>query len=353
MNNDNDIWVFLSHSNEDFSKVRKLRNLLEENGFRPIMFYLKCMEDETRIEELRTLINDEIDSRNRFIYCQSIKAQISSWVKEELKHLRETNRSYDTFDVDNTNDQELENFVERYKDDSMVYISYARDDIKIAEDIFYRLGKYDKYRVFLDKDSVNDITDYASQLKSAIQHAATRGIFISLLSKNAISRQWVKEEIQTALRLNQKKHLIPVILDDFKKTSQLESPFQQILNYHSIDVSHENEVNKANIIVDKLIEMWYTPGDILAMANQFRDNLQDKEEAERLYAIFFRLADESQNPMALYTLAKCYEFGYGVPIDLNQAYNLYCECRAEMGGNSLIGSNTLNQCCQRVYDKMH
>ena len=72
---DNEIWVFLSHSNKDFEKVRILRNLLEENGFRPIMLYLRSKEDPSKVDELRQLIFDEIDHRNRFIYCKSPNAE--------------------------------------------------------------------------------------------------------------------------------------------------------------------------------------------------------------------------------------------------------------------------------------
>ncbi len=57
---DEEMWVFLSHSNKDFSKVRILRNLLEEEGYRPLMFFLQCLNDEDEIDEL---IKREIDCR--------------------------------------------------------------------------------------------------------------------------------------------------------------------------------------------------------------------------------------------------------------------------------------------------
>lgn len=45
-NINNGIWVFLSHSNKDYDKVRTVRNILEEHGFRPLMFFLKCLDDD-------------------------------------------------------------------------------------------------------------------------------------------------------------------------------------------------------------------------------------------------------------------------------------------------------------------
>ena len=70
--NENDIgegfWVFVSHSTKDFEKERLVRNALEDSGFRPILFYLKCMENEDEINEL---LKREIDARRRFILCDS------------------------------------------------------------------------------------------------------------------------------------------------------------------------------------------------------------------------------------------------------------------------------------------
>ena len=33
-------YIFLSHSHDDIEKVRKLRNMLEDEGFEPLCFYL-------------------------------------------------------------------------------------------------------------------------------------------------------------------------------------------------------------------------------------------------------------------------------------------------------------------------
>ena len=49
MKEDNGIWVFLSHSNKDFDKVRVVRNFLEEQNYKPIMFFLKALNDDDEI----------------------------------------------------------------------------------------------------------------------------------------------------------------------------------------------------------------------------------------------------------------------------------------------------------------
>ena len=47
-------YVFISHSHQDIQKVRQIRNAMEEAGFEPLCFYLKCLsdEDETLLSEL-------------------------------------------------------------------------------------------------------------------------------------------------------------------------------------------------------------------------------------------------------------------------------------------------------------
>ena len=99
MSGNNEIWVFLSHSNKDYEKVRIVRNILEEHGFRPLMFFLKCLDDDKNDEEVRHLIHREIDSRHRFILCDSPNAQASDWVKEEVDYIKSKERFYQTVDL--------------------------------------------------------------------------------------------------------------------------------------------------------------------------------------------------------------------------------------------------------------
>lgn len=36
-------WIFISHSHLDIDIVRRIRNKLEDRGFEPLMFFLKCI----------------------------------------------------------------------------------------------------------------------------------------------------------------------------------------------------------------------------------------------------------------------------------------------------------------------
>ena len=96
MNTEN-TWVFLSHSNMDFPKLTIVRDKLEALGYRPLLFFLKCLEDD---KEIRALIYREIDARERFILCRSENSEKSDWVKEEVKYIESLRRPYEVIDLE-------------------------------------------------------------------------------------------------------------------------------------------------------------------------------------------------------------------------------------------------------------
>src|SRR2546430_8848168 len=75
-------WIFLSHSHKDFDKVRGLRNELEMQGHHPLLFFLKCLNDDSEIDDL---VRREIEARSWFILCDSQNSRSSRWVQEERK----------------------------------------------------------------------------------------------------------------------------------------------------------------------------------------------------------------------------------------------------------------------------
>lgn len=74
-------WIFLSHSNKDFEQVREIRNELEHRGHKPLMFFLRCLEnDDARLPEL---LKEEIAARNWFILCHNPNAEASKAFKRK------------------------------------------------------------------------------------------------------------------------------------------------------------------------------------------------------------------------------------------------------------------------------
>lgn len=66
-------WIFISHSHLDIDIVRRIRNKLEDRGFEPLMFFLKCLNDDNEIE---SLIKREINERGGLFMLKAIMLQI-------------------------------------------------------------------------------------------------------------------------------------------------------------------------------------------------------------------------------------------------------------------------------------
>ena len=128
-NNNNEIWVFLSHSNKDYEKVRQVRNLLEEQSLRPLMFFLHCLNDD---DEIDSLIKREIDCRTRFILCDSENARKSHWVQKEVEYIKSQNRICETIDLSKSMDEILSDLQE-FINKTRIFISYNREEYKLAE----------------------------------------------------------------------------------------------------------------------------------------------------------------------------------------------------------------------------
>lgn len=78
-------YVFVSHAHKDIHEIRKIRNVLEENGLEPICFYLRCLNDN---DEILDLIKREIDAREWFLLVDSKNARESNWVKTEVEYIK-------------------------------------------------------------------------------------------------------------------------------------------------------------------------------------------------------------------------------------------------------------------------
>lgn len=144
-----EIWIFISHSSEDFNKVRKIRNYLEEKSYRPLMFYLKCLESD---EEIYDLITREIDVRTRFILCDSENARSSYWVKKEMDYIsnHEPPRSFLRIDLSQSDDV-IHSQLDSYINQMNIFLSYPIKHHDLFNKIRSRLNKYD-LKVIPDSD---------------------------------------------------------------------------------------------------------------------------------------------------------------------------------------------------------
>lgn len=216
-------YVFISHSHKDIKVVREIRNLFEENGFEPILFYLKCMDQELTdsSEVLRDLIYKEIDARSLFLYVDSSNARASKWVQEEILHAKkdvekriEIINLDDIAQEDSNNNHQLDEI--KYKitnilKSSEIYIICNSSDKKIFDNICNFLINKD-YRVFNPYNEILCGMEFPQTTSSKIEEAANNGIIIYIVNRKSLESSFCIAEFNEAKRLNAK--MIFVLIDE-------------------------------------------------------------------------------------------------------------------------------------------
>ena len=354
MNNDNEIWVFLSHSNKDYEKVRIVRNILEEHGFRPLMFFLKCLSDDNNDDEVRHLIQREIDSRNRFILCDSPNAQASGWVKEEVEYIQSKQRFYQTVDLKDVGKPEkLAESILLFKKRSTVLLSYSKFDSEIAKDLIGRLESSDF--IITDLHDSLTIEDYASNdLADTIKRSISGGgYYIALIGKRFTESLWCMKELQYAIDCQKKsgyRIILPIqiekintisnaltsmlngieIIDAYSNViSEVEadawtkkhslSPSQRIA-FNIMDILYWEDMKKEFLISNKSshTKAW----EYFKNGRRLYFDDRDYEGIEHAAAMEFMRASYLGHVGAMRYLAECYSEGWGVIRDVVKANEL-------------------------------
>lgn len=324
-----EIWIFLSHSSEDFNKVRKIRNYLEEKSYRPLMFYLKCLESD---EEIYDLITREIDVRTRFILCDSENARGSYWVKKEMDYISNQNppRSFLRIDLSQP-DIVIHRQLDSYVNQMNIYISYTSNHYDLFRKIRLRLNKYD-LNVLPDPDSFSG-NIYTQEIEKQIRHAANNGYYVFLYSNDIInSTSFVAKEFKLADTLG--ANILLFTLDE--ESDKMCCIDCSLGKYPHIDVSEYPNEDKTDVITNRILERILPIGGLMTFAENFRTGrlgIKDEEEALKLYKYLFDEAQKSDNPYALQYIGRCYEYGwFGNHIDLHKASEYYSMAIREPGG---------------------
>lgn len=353
-----EIWIFLSHSNEDYEKVRRVRNILEDMNTRPLMFFLKCLDDTAEIEDL---IKREIDARTRFILCDSVNARKSNWVTKEINYINEKNKPYDIIDISANEDdirRKLKNCFRR----EHIFISYPRELLPAINVVHERLSKYDFCTSFIDKFDISSGIPLLDDFESNIAKSVSDGYFISLLSHHSLMEgRFSQYELERALELDiDHKSIIPILLDVKAK-----SHFHNKLgHYQNIDLStphtshnglpdakdipyrHGNidTVEDLRILGDDIVNSilvrlqgW---GNIQTYAENFRLGRglrQDIEEADKLGQLVVEHLEEVawgnhyNGPGMFIVLGNLFKAGKVVKQDFVKALEYYKDAHQEYG----------------------
>ncbi len=202
-------YIFLSHSHADIERVRVIRNALEEKGFEPLCFYLKCLDDDSEIEDL---IKREIDAREWFIFVDSENSRKSKWVTLEREYIKKTDKRK-IIPIDINDEKSIIEAIEKILHNLRVYISYSRKyfDTVLAGRIKKKLEEKD-YVVFFDYDDIMPGQPYASTITNAITEASRDGCVMALITSESVKSAEMLSEVAYAIK--RKGNVIPVLVGD-------------------------------------------------------------------------------------------------------------------------------------------
>lgn len=187
-------YIFLSHSHDDIEKVRGIRNALEKDGFEPLCFYLKCLDDDSEIEDL---IKREIDAREWFMFINSENSRKSKWVALEREYITKTNsKKIITVDIDD--EQTIADAVHKISHNLRIFVSYSSKDRILARKIKNKLEDKD-YLVFFEPDSIPVGFSATEVIQNAIAEASKEGCVLVLLTENYVKSPWIIKEIENAI----------------------------------------------------------------------------------------------------------------------------------------------------------
>lgn len=211
-------YIFVSHSHNDLDKVRTIRNVLEEYGYEPLCFYLRCLTED---DEVEGLIKREIDSRDIFLYVESENARNSKWVTKERNYISgRKDKTIYTINIDEGDDIN-ENIKELLKR-TRVFISYSHKDRYLFERIKNKLIAKD-LKVF-DDTELSVGSDWEVSIQNNIEFACKYGCFVTLITSNILNSMFARNELLSALKLcKNEDSIIPIFVDD-----AVTSDYQQI-----------------------------------------------------------------------------------------------------------------------------
>ena len=210
-------WIFMSHSHQDYAKVRALRNELETQGHHPLMFFLKCLNDDSQVD---SLVRREIEAREWFLLCESTNSRGSRWVTREVEIIKALpDRVYESVDLEAdlaTQVQQANKLAKR----ATVFLSYAHVELDVAVRMAGVFRRHD-YGVFTDFQPIAG-QDWLGEITARLDDAERHGFVLLLLSPNSVRSEWVRRELEHALvrvrQFGRAYGLIPVLVGSREDT---------------------------------------------------------------------------------------------------------------------------------------
>ena len=190
--------VFISHSHKDLSKVRLIRNYLEEKGFDPLCFYMQCLTDD---DEIEGILKREIDARDWFAFMESPNSLQSGWVKKEREYIR--NRRDKKILRYNLQENSPEDIADQIAEYMTVYVCYSERDREYGS-FLARLLSNMEFRVY-DRcdDETKDLQyllspEHQACTEDAIKKAGKHGCFLYLMTERSKQALLMRRELEYA-----------------------------------------------------------------------------------------------------------------------------------------------------------
>jgi hypothetical protein len=194
-NDDVGAWIFVSHSHNDITEVRLVRDALEAKGHNPLLFFLKCLDDNSELDDL---IRREIEARNFFLLCDSPNARSSRWVQKEVELIKSIKgKVYRSIDLCGSWQDQVD-AIDDLSRQATVFMSFLRGDVVIAAEMARKLRAVD-YHV-LDVGDISPGSDWKGVIRGQIDTALANGVVVLLMSPDAMTSPFVQNEAFYALQ---------------------------------------------------------------------------------------------------------------------------------------------------------
>lgn len=330
----NNKWVFVSHSNKDFEAVRKVRNLLEEWRFRPLLFFLKCLDQD---KEVSDLIKREIECRTRFLLCESENTNNNNgWVQKEVAYIKSLDRRCDVINLNDPED--IYQSLDLFRRNSTIFLSHCKSDNGLANRLAERLAKYD----------FDIVSEEIENSKEFIKKAIQTGVFIPIISEDyevscfdeilCARESQIEENIRFGHSIRRPPSILSIFTyDAFSDSIVNENTINELWDEPCEEVYNlpvNEQCDKAMRFILKYLFSW---GTIYAFARNFETDaeLLDEHESSFLYQLMLddeiryiknegmRVDEFDGFPGAI---ARCYEYGNRiVSQDFKKALRYYEE----------------------------
>lgn len=193
---DEKLTIFLCHSSQDIEKVRKIRDILEYLECEPIVFFLKCLDDDDA--NLEEFLKKEIEARNIFLYCKSSNAENSKWVQKELEFIQayDKARCYE-LDIENNFSLNIISFLSALSEilrHNRIVVSYTPSEHEVGDRItdFCRSLGFKAKSIYEMRKEIYSFTDSHKlsdeMVQREVDNYVNEGVFIWLISPSSAKK---------------------------------------------------------------------------------------------------------------------------------------------------------------------